>query len=141
MVVQLGHGPDGGARGPHRAVLVNGNSRQNAVNTLDLGLVHAVEKLPRIGREALDIAPLAFSVQDIESQTRLARPTDPGHHRQLAQGNLHIDVFEIVLARASYPNRVATRPVGFQSCPPRMGISGQVERWGPPLDLTVSPSY
>ncbi len=49
MVVQLRHGADGAARVAHRVDLVDGDGRQNAFNTINLGLIHAVEKLARVG--------------------------------------------------------------------------------------------
>ena len=39
-----------------------------------VGLVHLPEELPRVGGEALDVAPLALGVDGVESQGRLAAP-------------------------------------------------------------------
>ncbi len=53
VVVQLGHGADRGARGAHRVGLVDGDRRRDALDRVDLRLVHAVEELARVGREGL----------------------------------------------------------------------------------------
>src|SRR5665213_2728310 len=55
-----------------------------AVDRVDRRAVHALEELPRIGAEGLDIAALAFGIQRVEHQARLARAARPGDHRHLA---------------------------------------------------------
>ena len=70
-------------------------------------LVHAVEELPRVGREALDVAPLAFGVEDVEGEARLARAADPGDHRQRVERNVDVDVLQVVLFRADDVDRFA----------------------------------
>ncbi len=72
VIGQLRHGPHGGAGGPHRIGLVDGNRRRDAVDAVDLGLVHAVKKLPCIGGEGLHITSLAFGVNGVEGQRRFA---------------------------------------------------------------------
>ena len=66
MIVELGHRADGGARRAHRIALIDGDRRWNAVDAVHQWLVHPVEKLPRIGRECLDVASLSLGVQGIE---------------------------------------------------------------------------
>ena len=73
VVVQLRHRADGGARGAHRVGLVDGDGRRDAVDAVDLRLVHAVEELARVGREGLDVAALALGVERVEGQRGLAR--------------------------------------------------------------------
>jgi hypothetical protein len=68
VIVDLGHRADGGTRGAHRVGLVDGDGRWNALDAVHLRTIHAVEELPRVGREGLDVAPLAFGVQRIEGQ-------------------------------------------------------------------------
>ena len=68
VVVQLGHRADGRARRLDRAALVDRDRRQDAVDALDLRLLHAVEELARVGGEALDVAALALGVEDVERE-------------------------------------------------------------------------
>ena len=74
VVVELGHGPHGRARGPHRVGLVDGDRRGDALDPVHLRLVHAIEELPCVGREGLDVAALALRVNGVEHQRGLARP-------------------------------------------------------------------
>ena len=68
VVVELGHGADGGARGPHRIGLVDGDGRGDAVDGVHAGLVHAVEELAGVGGEGLDVAALTFAVDGVEGE-------------------------------------------------------------------------
>ena len=60
-----------------------------------------VEKLPRVRRKGFDVFALAFGVDRIESERRLAGTTDAGNHDQLVARNLQREIFEIVLTRAA----------------------------------------
>ena len=68
VIVHLGHGAHGRARGAHWVSLVNSNCRRDAFDAVNLRLVHAVEKLPCIGREGLDVAALTLGVQRVKHQ-------------------------------------------------------------------------
>jgi len=59
----------------------------------------SVRGTPGIGRERLDIPPLPFGIDRVESQRRLARPTQPRDDDELVARDRDIDVLEIVLAR------------------------------------------
>ena len=50
--------------------------RRDALDALGLGLVELLEELPRVGREALDVPPLALGVERVEGQARLAAAAD-----------------------------------------------------------------
>ena len=79
VVVQLGHRADRAARGAHRIGLVDRDRRRHAVDAVHRRAVHAVEELPRVGDEGLDVAALALGVQRVEHQA-LARAARPGDH-------------------------------------------------------------
>ena len=101
MVVQLGHRADRRARGTHRIGLIDRDRRRNAGDRIDLRLVHAVEKLPRVGTESLDVAALALGVERVEDQRRFPRARDAGDDDQLVERDLEREVLEVVLARAA----------------------------------------
>ena len=101
VVVQLGHGAHGGTRRAHRVGLVDGDGRRHAIHPVHGRFVHAVQKLPCIGRESFHVAALALGIQGVKHQTRLARAAGTGHHRQLAGANVEVEVFEVVLACAA----------------------------------------
>ena len=101
VIVQLGHRADRAAAGAHRVGLVDGNRRRHAVDTIDRRAVHAVEELPRIRTEGLDVAALPFGIQRVENEARFARPARAGDHRHLAGANVEVEVLEVVLPGAA----------------------------------------
>ncbi len=100
VVVQLGHRAHGGARVAHRVGLVDGNRWRHPLDLVHGGLVHAIEKLARVGAEGFHITPLPLGIQRVEHQRRLARTAGAGDHRQLPGADVHIQILQIVLARA-----------------------------------------
>ena len=68
MVVQLGHRADRGTRSAHRVGLVDGDGGRDALDRVDLRLVHAVQELARVGAEGLDVTALAFGIQSVEDE-------------------------------------------------------------------------
>ena len=97
VIVELGHRADRRARGAHGVGLIDRDRGRNAGDAIDLRLVHPVEKLARVGREGLDVAPLPFRVDGVEGEGRLAAAADAGDHDQLAVRELQVEVLEVVL--------------------------------------------
>jgi hypothetical protein len=79
---------------------------------LDVGLLHHLEELPRVGAEALDVAPLPFGVDGVEGKARLARSAEAGDDRQALARDIDVDPLEVVLARAADGNMGQHR-IGF----------------------------
>ncbi len=71
------------------------------VDMVDVRLLHHVEELPRIGRQRLDIAPLALGIDGVEGERGLAGAREPGDHHELLARQIERDILEIVLARAA----------------------------------------
>ena len=82
MIVKLGHRADGGTRGSDRPALIDGDGRRNALNAFNIGLIHPIEKLPRIGGKAFDVPPLTLRVENVEGQCGFSRPTHARDNRQ-----------------------------------------------------------
>ena len=101
VIGQLGHGADRGTGVLHRVALVDGDGRRDALDVLDLRLVHALQELPRVGRKALDVAPLPLGVQRVERQAGLARAADAGDDEQLVQRDVQRQIFEVVVLGAN----------------------------------------
>src|SRR5207248_1484501 len=59
--------------------------------------VHAIEELPHVGAERLDVTSLALGVDRFESQARFSRAARAGENRQFAERKIEIYAFEIVL--------------------------------------------
>jgi hypothetical protein len=96
VVVHLGDGAHGGARIAHAVLLADGNRRRDALDPVDVGLLHPLEELPRVGRQGLHVAALPFGVDGVEGERRLARAADPGEHHQLAGRQCDVDVLQVV---------------------------------------------
>ena len=101
VIVDLGHRADRAARGAHRIGLVDGNGRRHAFYPVDGRAVHAVEELPGVGREGLDVTPLPFGVERVEDQRALAGAGNTRDHDQLAGGQIQVEVAQVVLAGAA----------------------------------------
>lgn len=101
VIVDFRNRADSGTRIVAGGFLLNGNRRRQALNQVHIGLVHHLQKLPRIGGQALDITPLPFGIQRVKRQRRLAAARQPGYHHQLVAWNVQIDVFQIMRARAA----------------------------------------
>jgi hypothetical protein len=78
--------------------LFDGDRWGDATNVVHSRLVHAVEELPHVGTERLDVSALALGVNGFEGQTRFAAAARARNNRQFAEWKIDIDVFEIVLA-------------------------------------------
>ena len=101
VIVNLGDRADGRARIARGGLLLDGNRGRQALDRIDIGLLHQFQELPRIGRQALDIAPLALGIDGVEGERGFARARKAGDHHQLVARNLDIDVLEIMFARAA----------------------------------------
>ena len=100
VVVDLGHRADGGAGVLARGLLLDGDGRGEALDGVHVRLVHLVQELAGVGRQALDVAALALGVEGVEGQRRLARARQARDDHQLVPRDLEVDVLEIVLAAA-----------------------------------------
>ena len=97
VVVDLGNGAYCGARVVGDALLVNGDSRGEALDVVHIRLVHPPKELAGIGGEGLDVAALPFGVDGIKGKGTLARARDAGDNYQLVPGDDHVNVLEVVL--------------------------------------------
>ena len=68
------------------------------MDLVDVGLVHALQKLPRVRGERFDVAALSLGVDRVECERRLARPAHAGDHGHLVDGHGKGDVLEIINA-------------------------------------------
>ena len=104
IIIDLGHGSDGGTRRFDLVRLLDRDRRRNAADIVDARLVHAVEELPHVGTESFDVAALAFGVNRFEGEAGFSGAARAGNNGQFTQGKIDIDAFEIVLARPSNLN-------------------------------------
>ena len=119
VVVDLGHRADGGARIRAGGLLLDGNGRRQTLDQVDIRLLHLFEKLPRVGRQRLDVAALTLGVDGVERQRRLAGAGQAGDHDQRITRQINVDVLEVVDAGAAYfyPIVRHTTCWEFRGCP------------------------
>ena len=70
---------------------------RQALDEVDVGLVHLAEELAGVRRQRLDVAPLALGEDRVERQRGLARAGQPGEDDQRVAGQVDRDVLEVVL--------------------------------------------
>ena len=121
VVVDLGDRAHRGARVAAGRLLVDGDRRGQALDEVDVRLVHLAEELARVRREGLHVAPLALGEDRVEGQAGLARAGQPGERDQAVAGQVEVDVLEVVLARTAHDETVShdvfLSPAGRQGRP------------------------
>ena len=68
VIVDFRHRAHGGARVVAGGFLLDGNGGRKALDHVHIRLVHQLQKLPRVGGQALHIAALAFGIQRVKRQ-------------------------------------------------------------------------
>ena len=71
VIVDLGRGGDGRARVRGSGALFQRDGRGKTLDEIDIRLFELVEKLPRVGGEAFDVAAAALGVERVEGEARL----------------------------------------------------------------------
>ena len=99
VVVDLGDGADGRAGVAVGRLLVDGDGRREALDEVDVRLVHLAEELAGVRRQRLDVAALTLGEDRVEREGGLPRPGQPGEHDERVPGQVDRDVPEVVLAR------------------------------------------
>ena len=104
IIGNLGHGAHSGARGADGILLINGDGRRDALNSVHKGPVHTLHKLAGIGRKGFHVPALALCIEGIKSQGGFSRSAYPSNHGDVIQGDFKIQVLEIVLPGTFDPN-------------------------------------
>ena len=100
-VEKLRAGAEGAADAGDPGPLVQGQGRGHIEHFLHLrpgGLGHAP---PGIGGEGLQITPGTLGIEDAQGQGGFAAAGDPGDADELVEGDVHIDVFQVMHSRAA----------------------------------------
>ncbi len=106
VVVHLGNRAHGGARVVRGGLLFDRNRRRQTFDVVHVRLFHHRQKLPGVSRERFDIPALAFRVDGVERQRRFAGAGQAGDHDQPVAGQVKVDVFQVMRARAAYADGV-----------------------------------
>ena len=106
VVVDLGHRADRRTRVPGGALLVDRDGRAEAVDLVDVRLLHLAQELAGVRGQALDVAPLPLGVDGVEGEAALAAAREARDHDQPVTRQLDGDVLEVVFARAAHDEGV-----------------------------------
>ena len=112
VVVDLGDGADRRPRVAAGRLLVDRHRWRETLDEVDVRLVHLAEELPGVGRERLDVAPLALGEDRVEGERGLARAGEAGEDDEAVPREVDRDVLEVVLARAADDEGVRVGPWG-----------------------------
>ena len=104
MVRQLGDGSDRRSPGLRCRALSYGERGGQAVEAVVVGTREPVQELLRVGRDALDVAPLPLGVDRVEGEGGLTRAAHAGDDGQRGPRKGDVDVLEVVLAGAEEGN-------------------------------------
>ena len=109
VVVDLGDGADRRARVLGGGLLLDGDGRREAVDLVDIRLLHHLQELSGIGRERLDVAALTLGIDGIEGERRLAGTGQAGEHHELVPRHHEVDVLQVVLPRPAHGDHTRIR--------------------------------
>ena len=104
IIVDFGDGRDGRAGIAAGRLLLDADRGAEAFDMFDIGLLHHLQKLARIGGERFHIAALPLGIDGVEGERGFARPRQPGDDDQAVAGQIDIDALEIMFTRAADGN-------------------------------------
>ncbi len=126
VVVDLRDRPDRGARVAVGGLLVDRHRGRQALDEVDVRLVHLTQELPGVRRQRLDVAPLPLGEDGVEGQRGLPGARQAGEHDQRIARQVQVHVPEVVFPGASDEQSFShdghrRRPVGQSPGPPVPG--------------------
>src|SRR3990167_10639459 len=86
VIVDHGRRTHRRARVPDRIPALDRNGRREPRYIVHVRTVDALEELPRVGRQALDIPPETLRIERIQGQRGLSRTAQSGHDRKFMPG-------------------------------------------------------
>lgn len=101
MLTDLGHRADRRAGRFHCVALFDSNGWGDALDAINLRLVHPIEELPGVGGKRFDIAPLAFSKKSIKRERAFAGSARASDHNQMVEWEIKIEILQIILPNAT----------------------------------------
>ena len=102
--LDVAHRRDGRARALDGRAAIDGDARGDRIERVHRGAVEPLEELPRVRAEALDETPLAFGVQRVERERRLARAAEAGDGDERTGLEIEIDPLQVVGPSAAKTN-------------------------------------
>src|SRR6476620_10593047 len=93
IITELGHGTNGGASRLDGVPLLDRNCRGNPLNSINLGLVHAIEELAGVRGESFYVTTLPLGTERVKGQGAFARAAQPREDDEFAYRQIQIEVF------------------------------------------------
>ena len=109
VIVNFGDRGHRAARIRLPGTLIDRYRRLQALDQIDIGPLHLVQKLPRVDRKAFDVLPLPFGENRIEGQRAFARAAGAGNDDQLVARQIDIEILKIVHPGATNLDEFAVR--------------------------------
>ena len=107
VVIDLRHRPHRRARALGRGPLLDTDRRREPVHVVHARLGHLAEELARVGRQRLDIAPIALGKHRVDREAGLARARHTRTDRHLIARERDRQVLEVVLPCADHRDRMS----------------------------------
>ena len=95
--MDLGSGSDGRTAGFRGILLFDRDGRADALDRIDCGFLHPLEELLGVRGKGFHVAPLAFGVERVEGERRLAGSARTGEHDERAARQFEIQPLQVVL--------------------------------------------
>ena len=99
-MVNLRNRRDGGFASATGHPLLDGDSRRQSADQINIWFFELLHELPRIRRHAVEKPALSLGKQDVERDRRFAGAAQAGDDHELFPRDFQIDVFKVVLSRA-----------------------------------------
>src|SRR5882724_5730480 len=108
MIASFSGGAHRRAAGPAGILVRDRDGWRNAVDPLGHWLFEPLQKLPRIGGEAIDVPPLPLRIEGVQRQARLSATAQAAQDDQLAMRDIEIDLFQVVDRDTAESNRTSS---------------------------------
>ncbi len=102
IIVYLCDGTHGASRVLADALLLDADRRRQSLDIINIGFFHQFEELPGIGGKGLHVPALAFGIDRVEGEGRLAGTAGSRDDDHLVAGNGYVDALEVMLSRTFY---------------------------------------
>lgn len=98
VIIYLSYGSYSASRVVADASLVDRHGGTQTFNLIHIWFFQLAEKLSRIGRQRLNIAPLPLGEYCVERQRGLSRSREPCDHHELVSWDLDVDILQVMFA-------------------------------------------
>ena len=101
VVVDFGYRRDGRPGISGGRLLLDGYRRRQSLDSVHIGLLHGLEKLPGVGGEGFDVSSLPLRVDRVKRKRGFSGTRESGDDDQLIARDIHVNAAEVVLPRSA----------------------------------------